>query len=105
MAIDYEKEGKLAIITINRPEALNAMNVQAWQELGEALVKLRDDPESWVGIITGSGEKAFCAGADIKDLLPFAKEHRDTPWLLPSTHMRGLDLWKPLIAAINDFMN
>ena len=101
MAIDYEKEGKIAILTINRPEALNAMNVQAWRELNEALVKFRDDPESWVGIITGTGEKAFCAGADIKDLLPFEKEHRDTPWLVPLTHMRGLDLWKPLVAAIN----
>jgi len=101
VAIDYEKEGRIAILTINRPEAMNAMSVQAWRELNEALIDFRDDPELWVGIITGTGEKAFCAGADIKDLLPFLKENRDTPWLLPPTHMRGLDLWKPLIAAIN----
>lgn len=101
MAINYEKEGRIATITIDRPEAMNAMNVQAWQELHEALIKFRDDPEVWVGIITGSGEKAFCAGADIKDLLPFLKKNRDTPWSVPPTHMRGLDLWKPLVAAIN----
>ena len=101
MAIDYKKEGRIATFTINRPEAMNAMSVQAWRELHEALVDFRDDPELWVGIITAVGEKAFCAGADVKDLLPFMKEKRDTPWLMPATHMRGLDLWKPLIAAIN----
>ena len=102
MAIDYQKEGKIAIFTINRPEALNAMNVQAARELHEAMVDFRDDPELWVGIITGAGDRAFCAGADIKDMLPFLKEHlQSSPWAMPATPMRGLDLWKPLIAAIN----
>jgi len=102
VAIDYQKEGKIAIFTINRPEALNAMNVQAARELHEALVDFRDDDELLVGIITGAGDRAFCVGADIKDMLPFMKEHlQNTPWAMPDTHMRGLDLWKPLIAAIN----
>ncbi len=101
MAVDYKKEGRIATFTINRPEAMNAMSVQAWRELGAAMLEFRDDPEVWVGIITAVGEKAFCAGADIKDLLPFMKEKRETPWHMPATHMRGLDLWKPLIAAIN----
>ncbi len=102
MAIDYKKEGKIAIFTINRPEALNAMNVQATKELHEVMVDFRDDPNLWVGIITGAGDKAFCAGADIKDTLPFLKENLpQKPWAMPSTPMRGLELWKPLIAAIN----
>ena len=101
MAIDYQKEGKIAIFTINRPEALNSMNMEAVQELHQAMVDFRDDPELWVGIITGAGERAFCAGADIKDTLSFMKEHRDKPWVFPATPMRGLDMWKPLIAAIN----
>ncbi|MFC1915474.1 enoyl-CoA hydratase/isomerase family protein [Chloroflexota bacterium] len=102
MAIDYQKEGKIAIFTINRWEALNAINVQAAQELHEALVDFRDDPELWVGIITGSGNRAFCAGADIKDMLPFMKERlQNNQPAMPDTHMRGLELWKPLIAAIN----
>jgi enoyl-CoA hydratase/carnithine racemase len=101
MAIDYQKEGKIATFTINRPQAMNSMNVASTQELHEAMVDFRDDPEAWVGIITGAGEKAFCAGADIKDMLPFMKEHRDSPWAIPATPMRGLELWKPLIAAIN----
>ncbi len=100
MAIDYKKEGRIAIFTINQG-AVNAMNVQAIQELHEAMVDFRDDPDLWVGIITGAGERAFCAGADIKDMLPFMKEHRDQPWATPDIPMRGLELWKPLIAAIN----
>ena len=101
MTIDYTKEDRIAIFTINRPEALNAMNMEAVRELHEAIVDFRDNPDLWVGIITGAGEKAFSAGADIKDTLPFMKEHRDKPWVAPTTPMRGLELWKPLIAAIN----
>ena len=101
MAIDYEKEGRIAVFTINRPQAMNAINVAAMRELHEAMVDFRDDPEVWVGIITGAGEKAFCGGADIKDMLPFMKEHQDAPWAFPSNPMRGLEIWKPLIAAIN----
>jgi len=101
MAIDYKKEGRIAIFTINRPEALNSMSVQAAKELHEAMVDFRDDSELWVGIITGAGEKAFCCGADIKDMLPFMEENRERPWVFPTTPMRGLDMWKPLIAAIN----
>jgi enoyl-CoA hydratase/carnithine racemase len=102
MAIDYKKEGKIATFTINRPEALNAMNMQANSELRDAMMDFRDDPDVWVGIITGDGDKAFCAGADIKDMLPFMKEClQNKPWAMPDTPMRGMDVWKPLIAAIN----
>ncbi len=101
MAVDYEKDGRIAIFTINRPEAMNALNIEVAQELHQAMSEFRDDPGLWVGIITGTGEKAFCGGADIKDTLPFMKEHRQDPWAFPPTIMRGFELWKPLIAAIN----
>jgi len=101
LAIDYKKEGRIAIFTINRPQVMNAINMEALHELHEAMVDFRDDPDLWVGIITGAGEKAFSAGADIKDTLPFMKEHRDNPAAMPATPMRGLEIWKPLIAAIN----
>lgn len=101
MAIDYTKEGRIAIFTINRPEAYNAIDVSTNQELRDALVDFRDDPELWVGIITGAGEKAFCGGADIKNMIPFMKKMRNRPGEFPTTLMRGLELWKPVIAAIN----
>jgi enoyl-CoA hydratase/carnithine racemase len=101
MAIDYKKEGRIAIFTINRPEAMNAMNMEAMREFREAIIDFRDAPGLWVGIVTGAGEKAFCGGADIKDTLPFMREHGRDPWAMPASIMRGLELWKPLIAAIN----
>lgn len=101
MAIDYAKEGRIAIFTINRPEAMNAMNMEGIRELLEAMTDFRDDPELWVGIITGAGERAFCGGADIKDTLSFMKEHRGEEGAFPPTIMRGFELWKPLIAAVN----
>lgn len=102
MAVDYKKEGRVGIFTINRPEARNAINVEAFRELGRLMAEFRDDPEVWAGIVTGAGDKAFSAGADIKDMLPFLKEHlTDSPWQVPDTPMRGLEVWKPLIAAIN----
>ncbi len=101
MVIEYVKEGKLAIFTIFRPEARNALNMAAINELRETMTAFQDDPEVLVGIITGAGDKAFCAGADIKDTLSFMKEHRHTPEDFPPSLMRGLNIWKPLIAAIN----
>jgi len=101
MAVNYEKSGRIAIFTINRPEAMNALNMETMGELRDVMTEFRDDPELWVGIVTGAGEKAFCGGADIKDTLPFMKEHGRDPWAMPASIMRGLEMWKPLIAAIN----
>lgn len=101
MAIDYKKEDKIAIFTINRPEARNAINPAGLRELYEAMVDFRDDPQLWAGIITGVGDKAFCAGADIKEMLPFLKAHSDSPGEVPPFIWRGLELWKPLITAVN----
>jgi enoyl-CoA hydratase/carnithine racemase len=101
MSVDYEKEGKIAVITINRPEAHNAINPETFEELSKVLIEFKDDDELWVGIITGAGERAFCAGADIKSMLPKLKGAPGQPWVEPPIIMRGLNLWKPLIAAVN----
>lgn len=99
--IEFEKRGKTAIIRINRPEALGAMTVKGHEELARALIVLRDDDELLSGILTGTGDKSFCSGVDIKDMLPFIKKTADRPWLQTATMMRGMELWKPLIAAVN----
>jgi len=101
MGFDYKKEGQVAIFTINRPEARNAFNTQMLQELYEAMVDFRNDKDLRVGIITGAGEKAFCGGTDAKERLPILKEYRGSPEATPANPMRGLELWKPLIAAVN----
>ena len=99
--IEYEKDGSIAVMTINRPEALGAMTVKGHEELYEALVSFRDDDELLAAVLIGTGDKAFCSGVDIKDMLPFVKKTADKPWQQVGTMMRGLDIWKPIIAAIN----
>lgn len=101
MGLEYRKEDKIAVFILNRPEALNTLSPELMHELHDALEDFREDSDLWVGIITGSGQKAFCAGADIKTWLPFVKETKAKPWLFPTTAMRGMELWKPLIAAVN----
>ena len=102
-ALEYKKEDRIAYFTINRPEALNALNIQVNQELGEAMLDFQNDDDVWVGIITGSGDKAFCAGADIKETLPFLRDNSQKMWAFPRSHTRRTDIWKPLIAAIKGF--
>ena len=64
--IKYEKRGRIAYVTINRPERLNALHPPANAELYQAFSDFRDDPDAWVAILTGTGERAFSAGNDLK---------------------------------------
>ena len=80
-----EKKGRIAYVTLNRPEVLNALTEAHWQQLANTWRALDDDPDVWVIIITGSGERAFCTGQDLKDV---AKEGPDawrgdpTQWII-----------------------
>jgi enoyl-CoA hydratase/carnithine racemase len=101
MGFLYEKRGRIAYMTIDRPRALNAIDPQTFQEMSNALVSFRDDNDVWVAIITGSGDRAFCVGADIGEMLPVLHQIRNEWWRIAPTLFRGLELWKPTIAAIN----
>ena len=70
MAVDYEKEGRIAIFTINRPEAMNSLSIQVVEELRDAVLDFRDDPELWVGIVTGAGDRAFSTAKACIRFLP-----------------------------------
>ena len=103
--IKYEKRNQIAYVTINRPEVLNALHPPAHLELEQVWDDFRDDPEMWVAIFTGSGEKAFCAGADLK----YAAQHLSEP-RRPTVRRHGFggitnrfDLYKPIIAAVNGY--
>ena len=65
MIVEYEKRGRTAVITLNRPEARNAVSGELAQALEEAIDKLEADDDVWVGILAGNGP-VFCAGADLK---------------------------------------
>ena len=104
MALDYEKKGKIAYITLNRPEAMNAMDPEMYRSLSEAWIDVRDDPDVWCAIITGAGERAFTAGADLKKTIPRAPEKWEF-WQTQDEQIlnRGLEVWKPVIAAVNGY--
>src|SRR5437762_13105122 len=74
-----EREGAIAIVTINRPKVLNALNSHTIDELRRAMLELRSDPEVRAIILTGSGGKSFVAGADIKELAVQAPTGRRQP--------------------------
>lgn len=97
--IDLQREGPLTIVTLNRPEAHNALNAEAHLELEAAFDDFAADDAQWVAIITGAGNKAFCAGHDLK------QQAAGGGIDLPRTGFAGLtaryDLAKPVIAAVN----
>ena len=90
----YEKKGKIAYVTLNRPEKMNALNTELIHELSETWVDFRDDDNLWVAILTGAG-KAFCVGADYQSIND--PGFTTTPIENPSHHQ----IWKPVICAIN----
>ena len=100
-----EKDGKTVIITINRPESLNALNHKTIQELSNAFENLNNDSSVRVIILTGSGEKSFVAGADIKEFADFGTNEAEN---LARNGQQTLfnkieNLDKPVIAAVNGF--
>lgn len=104
MAIDVEVDGGIALITMNRPERMNAMDAEAYAALSAAWTRVRDDGDIRVAIITGAGEKAFTTGADLKS---FVGKQTDLSrfWLTQQGQLlnRGLEVWKPVIAAVNGY--
>ena len=103
--IILENEGKTALITINRPESLNALNHKTIQELSNAFENLNNDSSVRVIILTGSGEKSFVAGADIKEFADFGTNEAEN---LARNGQQTLfnkieNLDKPVIAAVNGF--
>jgi enoyl-CoA hydratase/carnithine racemase len=99
-----ERDGAVAIVTINRPKVLNALNTQTMDELRRAVLELKADESVRALIVTGAGEKAFVAGADINELAvqtpTGGREHA-----LAGQHVFDLieNMGKPVIAAINGF--
>src|SRR5246500_1043331 len=102
--LQYEKKGAIAYVTVNRPKVLNALNRATMQELRAAFTAVKEDPDVRVVILTGAGEKAYIAGADINELARLnpveAKEY--TQWG-QSVLDRIENLGKPVIACINGF--
>jgi enoyl-CoA hydratase len=102
--VDYVVEDGIAIITINRPEALNALNSKTLMDLCSAAFQAGADNEVGSVIVTGSGEKAFVAGADIKEMIDFTPMDMKRFCLNGQACLASLEeLDKPVIGAVNGF--
>ena len=105
-AVLYETQDRIARITLNRPEALNAFNRDMHAELREAWLAFREDDELWVAIVSAAGDRAFSAGADVKEMGQRREDRqRRSFWEQWSGQnlQNGLEVWKPTIAAIDGY--
>jgi enoyl-CoA hydratase len=103
--IDYVKQGNgIAVLTLNRPEALNAFNVQMRDHVYEALTAVRDDDDVRGLLVRGAGERAFCAGADLAEFgsAPSQAIARSVRWERDVWGL-WLSITKPMVAAIHGF--
>lgn len=98
-----ERRGRVALITINRPDKLNALNIKTREELANALDELRADSEIRVVVLTGAGEKAFVAGADINEFAGRTAVQQRSVMKARNIFVTAEDFPKPLIAMINGF--
>ena len=98
----YEIRDKVAFVTINRPHAYNACDKPTYERLAEVWQDFAVNDDAWVAILTGAGDKAFCAGSDIKQNFNAKPEPADAFEAAGRDDlMRGLEVWKPIIAAVN----
>lgn len=107
--VRYEKRGRVAYITLDRPEVLNAIDIRMHEELGQIWDDFEQDKELWVAVLTGAGDRAFSVGQDLKELV-----ERTRSGVPPSTFgSRGGPGWprlterfsmvKPVIARVNGY--
>ena len=112
MTIETDRKGRTLVLRMNRPEALNALDVESMIDLNAALRDFRDDPDLLVAVITGAGERAFCTGADLKRTMPSDAGFAETYFLpydqsvesglyVRAITISELGITKPLIAAVN----
>lgn len=103
MSIDLDvRDDGIAVITLNRPEARNALDAEHYQALSDAWTRVRDDDAIRVAIVTGAGDRVFSAGADLKSWIG-RKQPPSELWQTQRGMLlnRGLEIWKPVICAIN----
>jgi enoyl-CoA hydratase len=112
MPLLYEKRGHIATLTLNRPEAHNAVDPETILELVAAWEDYRDDDDLRCAIITGAGDQSFCAGADLGKLIPLFtgdrppetdadKQIQADPTISMRAFLRDFKLYKPVVAAVN----
>ena len=103
MGVDFLREGHVAYITLNRPEAMNSLDPESLEQLKNIWTEVREDREIRVIVLTGAGEKAFSTGTDMKKTPP-PKECMAATYLNEGMPIIPyMKMWKPIIAAINGY--
>jgi enoyl-CoA hydratase len=100
--IQYERRDHVAIITINRPDAMNSLTLEMLLGIEEAFNDFNDDDDAWVAILTATGEKAFSSGLDLKEAAPMLTGG-DEMGFADHTKRQFSDVFKPIICAVNGF--
>ncbi|MCH7699363.1 MAG: enoyl-CoA hydratase/isomerase family protein [Chloroflexi bacterium] len=98
----YEQRDHIAIITINRPDSMNALTVEMLGALDRAFEEVVENDDVWVAILTGAGEKAFSSGMDLKEAIP-ALTSGDQLGYTDPTKRQFSEVYKPIICAVNGF--
>ena len=105
MPIVTKKEAHVLLVTIDRQKAMNSLDADANREMSQIWDVFEEDDTERVAIITGAGERAFCAGADLKSLIPAQRQAvrggKSDPWGFGGGLARGRKINKPIIAAVN----
>lgn len=108
MAVDFAVRDHVAVITINRPDVRNAIDRETDHALADAWRRVRDTSDLWVAVLTGAGDQAFCAGADLRGVGEFYRSLTSAERLARADAepglgglTRNLHLWKAVIAAVN----
>lgn len=109
MPLDFELRDHVALMTLNRPEKMNALDTELMEQLAVAWKRVRDDDDIWVPIVTGAGTRAFCSGRDLLAGAPGSPEyHRARLDSGEQVEPREIgyspdNVWKPIIAAVNGY--
>lgn len=97
----FERRGRVALFTIDRPESMNTLTPEMFRGIVEGFQQFEADPELWVAVLTATGERAFCAGAEMGGTVPDILAGR-TPRPFPDPTKRWFsDVFKPIVAAVN----
>jgi enoyl-CoA hydratase len=100
MSIEFTRDGAIATIRFARPDKLNALTLAMYDDLGRAFVEARDDDSIRAIVLTGTGGRAFCVGADLTESIPALTSGRFDISAWDPAHIKGLRLYKPIVSAI-----
>jgi enoyl-CoA hydratase len=106
MPVQLRREGRVAIVVMDRPEARNAMNLEMTDQLDATYDQLAEDDETWAVVLTGAGDRAFCAGQDLSEVGMALQRAQSGEQRRPGGGFGGItrrEFPKPLIAAVNGF--